>query len=170
MRHRRDGAKPRDSSSSETNSRLILQSPSFVVTSISPSQFRDQYIVSARHPGSIAKRDRSAKPFVARINGSPDKNSNSTIFFSHVVGLEAVSGEVVDVNASKRMNFASNPVLGETPKFVDLRLLTVNTADELNSVFAPVTRSEGLMDQSDWIVSRYCIAEITANRVLKAKT
>ena len=145
----RDGTTPRDASSSETKSRLSLQSPSFVVTSVSPAQFRDQDIVNPRHPGSIVKRDRIAEPFDDRIKGSPAKNSDSTSFFSHVVGLESVSGEVVNVDASKIMNVASNPVLGETPKIVDLRLTTVNTADKLNSVFAPVTRAEGLMDHFD---------------------
>ena len=36
--------------------------------------------------------------------------------------MEAVSGEVADVNARERMNFASNSVLDETQKFVDLGL------------------------------------------------
>ena len=67
------------------------------------------------------------------------------------------------------MNFASNPVLGKTANFVDLRLSTVNKAYKLNSVFVPVTRAEGLMDHSDWLVSRRCISEVTEYRVSKAK-
>ena len=141
------------------------KSPSFVVTSVSPAKFRDQYIVNPRHPGSIIKWDRSVEPFEAHINGSPAKNSDSTSFFIHVVGLEEVSREVTDVDASKRMNFASNPVLGKTPKFVDLRLSTVHTADKLNSVFTPVTKTEGLMDNSDWLASRHRIDEVTEGRV-----
>ena len=82
-----------------------------------------------------------------------------------MVGLEAVSGGVADIDAIKRMNFVSNPILGKTPKFVDLRLLTINTADKLNSVFVPVTRAEGLTDHSDWLVSRNRIAEVTDGRV-----
>ena len=116
----RDGATPRDASSSETNSRLSLQSPSFVVTSVSPTQFRDQDIFNPSHPGSIIKRYKSAEPFDTRINGYPPKNSDSMSFFSHVVGLEAVSGEFSNIDVSKRMNFANNSVLGDTPKFVDL--------------------------------------------------
>ena len=38
----RDGAMPRGASSSETNCRLSLKIPSFVVISISPAQFREQ--------------------------------------------------------------------------------------------------------------------------------
>ena len=90
----------------------------------------------------------------------------SASFFSHVVGLETVSGEVADVDTSKRMNFVSNPFLSETPKFVDLRLLTINTADKLNYVFAPVTRAEGLMDHSNWLAYRHCIVEVTKGRVI----
>ena len=132
----RDGATPRDASSSKKNSRLSLQRPSLVVTSVSTAHLRYQAIISPRHPSSIVKRDRSAEPFDARINGSLAKNSDSTSFFSHVVSLEAVSREVTEVNASKRMNFTSNPVLGETPKFVDLRLSTVNTA-EISIPYSP---------------------------------
>ena len=146
----RDDATPRDTYSSETNSRLSLQSSSFLVTAVYPAQFRDQYIVNPSPPGSIVKRDRSAEPFDARINVSPSKNSDYTRFFNHVVGLESVSGEVAKVNASKRMNFASNPVLGETKKFVDLWLSTVNIADKLNYVFCPITRAEGLTDHTYW--------------------
>ena len=105
--------------------------------------------------------DRSAEPSDTRTNGSTAKNSDSASLFSHVVGLEEVSGEVADVEASKRMNFASNPILGQifgqTPKFVDLWLSTVNTAEKLNSIFVPVTRAEGLTDHSNWLMSKYCI-------------
>ena len=67
------------------------------------------------------------------------------------------------------MNFASNPVLSKTPKFVDLRLSAVNIADKLNSVFSPVTRAEGLKDHSYWLASRHRIAEVTADRVRESK-
>ena len=50
---------------------------------------------------------------------------------------------------------------------MDLRLSTVNTAEKINSVFAPVTRVEGLMDHSDWIASRHRVAEVTDGRVSK---
>ena len=165
----RDGATPWDASSSKTNTILSLQIPSFVVTSLSPVHFREQYIVSTRHPSSIVKRDRRAEPFDANINESLAKNNDSTSFFSHLVVLEAVSGEGADVEASKRMNFASNPVLGETKMFVDLRISTINTADKLNFVFSPVTRAEGLMGISNWLVASHGIAEITADRVSEAK-
>ena len=67
------------------------------------------------------------------------------------------------------MNFASNPVLGETPKFVDLRLLTVNTANKLNSVFVPVIIAEDLMGSLNWLADSYGIAEVTSDRVSEAK-
>ena len=151
-------ATPMDASCSETNSILSLQMPSFVVTSVSQAQFRDQDIVSP-----------SPEPFDALINGSLDKNSDSTSFSSHVVGLEAVFGEVADVDTIERTNFLSSPVLGETPKFMDLRVSTINTADKLNSVFAPVSRAEGLTDHSEWLTSGHQFAEVTAERVSEAK-
>ena len=63
------------------------------------------------------------------------------------------------------MDFASDTVLGETPKFVDLRLPTIKIADKLNSIFAPVTRAEGLMDQSDWLASRHLITKVIEGKV-----
>ena len=88
----RGSATQRDTSSSETRTISSFQSSTFVATSVSPAQFRDQDIVNPRHPSSIAKMDRSADPFDARIDGPLPKNSDSTSFFNHVVGLEAVSG------------------------------------------------------------------------------
>ena len=68
------------------------------------------------------------------------------------------------------MNFEINPVLGKTPKFMDLRLSTFNTVDKLNSVFTPLTRAEGLTDHSDWLVSRHCILYVTEGRVSEVQT
>ena len=50
-----------------------------------------------------------------------------------------------------------------------MRVLTVNAAEKLNSVFAPVTRTEGLTYKSDWIASRHRIAEVTEGRVSKVQ-
>ena len=86
-------------------------------------------------------------------------------YFSGVIGLEAISGEVFNVNARERMNFASNPILGETPKFVDLGLSPAHTADKLNYVFAPATITVGCTDNSYCIASSNCIAEFTEGRV-----
>ena len=132
----------RDAYYSATRSRLILRSPNSVAISVSPAQFRDQDIINPRHLVSIIKMYRSAEPLYARINGNLTKNCDSATFSSHVVGLEVVPREVSDVDTSERMNFANNPVLGETPKSVNLRLLTVNTVDKLNSAIAPATRAE----------------------------
>ena len=169
IRTERDSATPRDASSSERRSRSSFLSPKFVAISVSPAQFRDQDIVNTRHPGSIVKRDRSVERFDARINGNSAKYSDYATFFSHVVYLEVVSREVADVNASKRMSFASITVLDETPKFVDLWLSTVNTVDKLNSAFAPATRAKGWIDHSDWLTSRHRIAEDTADKATEAK-
>ena len=126
----RDSATPREASSSDTRSISIFENPKFVAISFSAETFRDQDIVNPRLPVSIVKRDRSAEPFDTLINGNPAKNSGYTSFFSHVVGMEAVSREVSDVDVIKRMNFASNPALRKNPKFVDLQISTVNTLEK----------------------------------------
>ena len=124
----------------EMRSRASFLSPNLVAISVSPAQFRDQDIINPRHPGGIIKVDRNAEPFDAQINGNATKNSDPTTFFSHVVGVKAVPGEVADVDASERMNFASNPVLGKNPKFMNLRLSPAHTADKIKSIMGPATR------------------------------
>ena len=69
----------------------------------------------------------------------------------------------------KRMNFASNSVLGKTPKFMNLGLLLTNKADKLNSFFYPASRPEGLNDSSYRIVYGHGIAEVAEGRVIEAK-
>ena len=110
---------PRDASSSETRSILSLQIPSFVVTSVSPTRTRNQDIFRPSDP-SIAKRGRSSEPFNGSINGFLVVNGHSMSYFSGLIGLEAVSNEVDNVDPRERVNFASNPFFGKTPKFVDL--------------------------------------------------
>ena len=67
------------------------------------------------------------------------------------------------------MNLANNSVFGETPKFVDLGLLSAHTADKLKSISAPATRYGGLTDNSNSLPSSHGIAEFTADRVSEAK-
>ena len=99
-----------------------------------------------------------------------DVNEHSTSSFSGVIGVETVSSEVSDINPRERMNFTSNSVFGETPKFVDLGLSPAHTTDKLKSVIGPTTRAKDWLDHSDRFASRHHIAEVTADRVSKAKT
>ena len=85
------------------------------------------------------------------------------------IGLEVVSGEVADINARKRMNFLSNSVLDETPKFVDLGLSPAHKTDKLKSVIGQTTRSGEFKDNSDWIASRHRIAEVTEEKLSKVQ-
>ena len=133
----RDNTTPRDVRSYEKYM-LISPRPGSNPNSFSPARFRNQEVISPSHP-SITKRFRNAKTLDTPIDGHLAINSHSTSYFSGVIGLEAVSGYVADVNARERMKFASNSVLNETPKFVDLGLLPANTADKPNSAFATAT-------------------------------
>ena len=67
------------------------------------------------------------------------------------------------------MNFASNPVLGETPKFMDLGLSIANTTDKLKSVIGHANRSGVLTDNSDWLTSSCYIAEVMEGIVSEVK-
>ena len=81
--------------------------------------------------------------------------------FGKVFGVETFPGESANVNLCSGMDFTSNSVLGESPNFMDLRLLPANAADKLKSFFAPATRVEGLTDNFDWIESRHGCEEVT---------
>ena len=92
-------------------------------------------------------------------------NEHSTSYFIGVNGVVTVSAEVAKINPRERMNLGR----GVTPKFVDLGLSPTHTADKLNSIFAPATRAGGLADNSDWLASKHCLAEVIADRVSEAK-
>ena len=47
-------------------------------------------------------------------------------------------------------------------------LSPAHTSDKLKSIFAPATKAVGLTDNSDGLVSRHRIAEVTADRVSEA--
>ena len=84
--------------------------------------------------------------------------------------MGTVSAEVADINPRERMNFASNSVLGETPKFVDLGLSPAHKTDKLKSVIGPATRVECWSDHSEWLASRHRIVKVTTDRVSEAKS
>ena len=95
---------------------------------------------------SFAKWSSSIDPFNSAIYRSPYQERNSTSFCTDKISVKSLPGEVVtDLDQSKRINFASS-VLGESPKFIDFGLLSVNATGKPNSVFDPSTRAENLND------------------------
>ena len=154
--------------SSDDNYRLCSQGSSCRGNSVSPTRTGNQYIFIPSQP-SITKRDRNAKPLDASINDFSAVNGLSTSYFSGVIGLEAVSAEIVDINLHKRMNFASDYVLGKTPRLVDFGPSPSHTTDKIKSVISPATRAGGLTDHSDWIAPMHRIEEVTERRVSKVQ-
>ena len=67
------------------------------------------------------------------------------------------------------MELASNSVLGETPKFLDLGLSNANTANKLNYVFSPTNIAGGFTENSNWRVYDHVIAEVTERRASKVQ-
>ena len=149
-------------------SRASFGSPTFEVTSVSPTRIGNQDIFRPSN-SSTARKGRNAEPFDASIDGFSAVNEHSTSYFSGVSGAETVSDEVADVNPCERVNFASNAVFSENPKFVDLGLSTNHTANKLKSIIGPDTRVRGLTDSSDGISFSHGIARVTADRVSEAK-
>ena len=90
-------------------------------------------------------------------------------YFSSASGAETVSAEVADVNPCERVNFPSNAVFGENPKFMDLGLSTAHTANKLKSGIGPTTRVQVLTDNNDGLTSSHGILKVAADRVSEAK-
>ena len=99
---------------SNENSRLTSPSPGSNPNSVSPARFGNQEVISLNHP-SIIKGGRKAEPLDAPIYGYLSVNGHSTSYFSGDICLEAVPGEVANVNANERVNLTSNSVLSKTP-------------------------------------------------------
>ena len=164
----RDGYTPRDVNAAVTTARLTPSNPSFNSTSNFPTRNGNQYIVSPRR-SIIATKARNAEPLEAPINRISAVHGHSTSIFSKLIGPKTVSGEIDDVYARKRMDFASNSVVAESPNLLDVGMSPANTTDKLKSVIGPATRGEGLTDISGWLTSRHGCEEVTVGRVSEAK-
>ena len=160
----RDGYTPRDVNAAVTTARLTPSNPSFNSTSNFQTRNGNQYIVSPRR-SIIATKARNAEPLEAPINRISAVHGHSTSIFSKLIGPKTVSGEIDDVYARKRMDFASNSVVAESPNFLDLGLLPANIADKLESIISPTTIVKGLTDSSNWLASRHGCKEVTVGEV-----
>ena len=67
---------------------------------------------------------------------------------SRVIGRKTFTNKISDVYARSQMDFGSVTVLSESPNFMDFGLSSVNTTDEIRSVFVPATRIGRPMDRS----------------------
>ena len=113
-----------------TPCRDVHMTPRFNVEVFSPSHYSRS---------RFAKLSRDIDPFNTSIDIYLAQERNSTSFYIDKISVKCLPGEVVtNLDPSKRMNFASS-ILGESPKFIDFRLLSVNATGKPNSVFAPST-------------------------------
>ena len=117
----------------------------------------------------INQEARNAEPLDASINIISAKHRDPTPSWSKVIGNKTITNKSADVYAHGQMNFRSDTVLYESPNFMDFELLSVNTMDELGSVFIPTTRIRKLMDGSNWILSSHDISEATEDRAIGMK-
>ena len=68
------------------------------------------------------------------------------------------------------MNLASDTVLRKSPKFMDLRLSSVYTMDEIGYVFAPTTIIGSATHGSNWLPHINRISEAKADRLSRTKS
>ena len=70
-------------------------------------------------------------------------DQDSAVIFRKVIGREISHGYSTNLYLCCRMDFASNVVQTDAPKFVDLGILAVNTLDEFGILSTPLPESEG---------------------------
>ena len=89
--------------------------------------------------------------------------------WSKVIGSKTFTNDSSDVYVRGQMNFGSDTVLSESPDFMDFGLSSVNTTDELGSVFVPTTNVGRSKDGYNCLPPGYNISESTVDRVIGTK-
>ena len=128
--------------------------------SVPPISIRIQDIEGPRR-SVIPQEVSNVDPPDASINRISSKNRDPTPTWSKVIGRKFANKSIADVYPRSRMNFASDTVLSKSPNFMDLGMLSVNTTDNLGSVFAPTTRIGPATHGSNWLPRSHFISEAT---------
>ena len=116
-------------------SRVIHRAPGVNVDVSSPSRGSNS---------SFTKWSRNIKPLNTSVDVYAAKERNSNFFCIEKVGVKSLPGEIVaDLDPSKLVNLASS-VISESPKFINLRLMSFNTTGIPNIALTPSTRSKSL--------------------------
>ena len=89
---------------------------------------------------------------------------------SKLIGSKTFTNEISNVYTRGQMNFVSDTVLSKSPSFMDFGLSSVNTTDELGSVFVPTTRILRLADIYNCILTVHDISESTVDTVSGTKS
>ena len=127
-----------------------------------------QNIEDTRRP-IINQEVGSAEPLDASINKVPSKHRDPTPIWSKAIDRKFTNKSSADVYARCRMNLTSDTVLSKSPSLMDFGMSSVNTMDELGSVF-PVNTIIGLATiESNWIPHRHGISEATTDIVCRMK-
>ena len=137
-------------------------------TSVPPISTGRQNIDGPRQ-SIITEEVRNNNPLNNSINIIPAKHRDPKPSWSKVIGSKKITNEGADIYARGRTNFRSDTVLSESPNFMDFRLPSVNTTDELGSIFSPTTRIGRPADGSNWFPPGRDISEATADRVSETK-
>ena len=137
--------------------------------SLPPISIRIQEIEGIRR-SIIPQEVRNSEPLDASINRISSKHRDLVPNWSKLIGRKFTNESSADVYARCRVNLASDTVLSESPNFMDLGLSSVDTTDELGSVFSPTTRIGLATHGYNWILHIHRISEATADRVSGKKS
>ena len=113
---------------------------------------------------------RNSKPLNASINIFPAKHRYPKPSWIKFIASITFTNETANVYARIRMNFRSDTVLFENPNFMDFRLSSITTTDELGPVFVTTTRIGSPTDGTNWLLLGHDISEATVDIVSRTKT
>ena len=90
--------------------------------------------------------------------------------FSKVIGRELSDGSIDDLYLRCWMNFSIDVLQTEAPQFVDLGLLDVKTLNDFSILGTTATRIRRLTDVFHWSALDHVFGEVTANRMILARS
>ena len=91
----------------------------------------------------------------------PDDLDSATIF-SKVIGHKLSDGSRCDLYMRCRINFATDTLQTQTPLFMDVGFLAINTLDESSGLSTPATRIRRPMDGAHWSAPNHVFGDTTA--------
>ena len=136
--------------------------------SVPSTSIGSQEIEGPRRP-IIFQEVRNAEPIDASINRITAKHRDPASSWIKVVGSKIFTNESAGVYAFGQMNLGSDTVLSESPKFMDFGMSSVNTMDELRSVFIPNIRIGRSTHGSNWLSPGHDISVTVVNKLSGTK-
>ena len=149
--------------------RIDIQSPSRAIHR-TPGVNVDVSIPSRGSNSSFAKLSRNIKPLDTYVDVSATQERNSDFSCIEKVGVKSLPDEIVaHLDPNIQVNL-ENSIISESPKFINLGLLTFDATGKPNIAFSPSTRAKYLngmrreKSKADLLASRHDFERVSETR------